>query len=352
MNYAEYLARTIYEHLAAGMPVVLASIISQQGSTPRNSGTKMVIGEDLKIYGTIGGGLLESDSIQESARVIAKKKSTFREFELNGTGVGSENMICGGKAAVLLDYIAPTSKNSSFFQSFNDAIAGGSDFYSVTYFGGKNDDLCLAGRSLFLPEGKMIGDSPLPASDVKKLESEMHNISTVEMLTFGDVKVVVDRIRRLKTLYCFGAGHVAVPTTHLASLVGFRVCVLDDRHEFASSSRFPDADRLAIIKDFEHAFEGLDIDSDSFIVILTRGHQFDSIVLEQALRTKAGYIGMISSQKKKEAIFQYLLGKGFTKQALARVHAPIGIIIGAQTPEEIAVSIVAELISLRSGITM
>jgi xanthine dehydrogenase accessory factor len=132
-------------------------------------------------------------------------------------------------------------------------------------------------------------------------------------------------------------------------MVGFRVVVLDDRSEFASAARFPDAFSIRVIKDFEHAFEDLDIDSDSFIVILTRGHQFDRIVLEQALQTKASYIGMISSSRKKQAIYSALVSKGITEEELARVHAPIGIAVGAQSPEEIAVSIVAELISVNHG---
>ena len=86
---------------------------------------------------------------------------------------------------------------------------------------------------------------------------------------------MVDRIRKLKTLYCFGAGHVAVPTAHLAALVGFRVVVMDDRPEYANAERFPEAHEIRVIKDFNHAFDGLEIDDDSFIVIVTRGHQYD-----------------------------------------------------------------------------
>ena len=139
-----------------------------------------------------------------------------------------------------------------------------------------------------------------------------------------------------------------MPTAHLAALVGFRVVVIDDRLEYANKERFPEAEKTLVIKNFTRAFDGLEIDADSYIVIVTRGHQYDRAVLEQSLRTSAGYIGMISSRRKREAIYEYLTAQGFTKERLAQVHSPIGIDIGGETPEEIAVSIVAELIKVRS----
>jgi xanthine dehydrogenase accessory factor len=159
---------------------------------------------------------------------------------------------------------------------------------------------------------------------------------------------MIDPVRKVKTLYCFGAGHVAVPTAHLAALVGFRVVVVDDRAEFSNAERFPDASQTLVIKDFYRALENLEIDSDSFVVIVTRGHQYDRAVLEQALKTNAGYIGMISSRRKRDAIYEYLVSQGVSRGKLDQVHSPIGLDIAAETPAEIAVSIVAELISERN----
>ena len=159
---------------------------------------------------------------------------------------------------------------------------------------------------------------------------------------------MVDRVCKLKTLYCFGAGHVAVPTARLATLAGFRVIVVDDRPEYANKERFPDAYSTMVVKDFKHTLEGFEIDKDSYIVIFTYSHQYDREVLEQAINTEAGYIGMISSKRKRAAIFEALMAKGVKKERLEWVHSPIGLDIGAETPEEIAVSIVAELIQVRS----
>ena len=122
--------------------------------------------------------------------------------------------------------------------------------------------------------------------------------------------------------------------------------VIDDREIFANRERFPEADEV-IVSEFEKCFDRLNIDDSSYIVIVTRGHLYDGIVLEQAVESKACYIGMIGSRKKIRTLYQSLTEKGIAKENLGRVHAPIGIDINSETPEEIAVSIVAELIKVR-----
>jgi xanthine dehydrogenase accessory factor len=148
-------------------------------------------------------------------------------------------------------------------------------------------------------------------------------------------------------LYVFGGGHVSRQIVPLAAKVGFHVVVIDDREEFADPHRFPEATEVRCIP-FEGVMGRIPINDTSFLVIVTRGHMGDKSVLAQALTTDAGYIGMIGSRQKRELIYQALSGEGFTQADLARVHSPIGIPIGAETPEEIAVSIVAELIQARA----
>jgi xanthine dehydrogenase accessory factor len=152
------------------------------------------------------------------------------------------------------------------------------------------------------------------------------------------------------TVFLFGAGHVSQQVAEVATLVKLRTVVLDDREEFANPKRFPKADQIIMLFSFDQAFANLEIDSDSYVVIVTRGHLHDKTVLEQALRTKAGYIGMIGSKRKRDMLYQTLLNEGYTQEDIDRVYCPIGLNIGGETPEEIAVSIVAELIKVRSGI--
>ena len=346
MNENEYLPRVICEQLEAGSPLVLVSIISLQGSTPRHSGTKMVVDAAGKSYGTIGGSLIEATAIQESRQVLASAKSRIISFDLTGKDATAPGMICGGKAELLLDYLSASPENRAFARRWYEAVRRGKDFFLLTHIDGTGNQ--VFGRAVLFTDSSMSDCRSLTSSDVEKLKPELHNVSLSAVLPVENGRVLVDRVRKVKTLYCFGAGHVAVPTAHLAALVGFRVVVIDDRPEYANAERFPEAHEMRVIGDFNHAFDGLEIDNDSFIVIVTRGHQYDREVLEQALRTPAGYIGMISSRRKKEAIFNALMAQGVTGEQLEKVHSPIGISIGGETPEEIAVSIVAELISERS----
>ena len=167
-------------------------------------------------------------------------------------------------------------------------------------------------------------------------------------VTIGESLILIEPVLPADTLFLFGAGHVAQPTARLAAFVGFRVRVVDDRAEFASAERFPEAEEVRVVTDFDSALQGLAIDANAFIVIVTRGHLYDKTVLMQALRTPAAYIGMIGSRRKRDHIFEALLKQGFTETDLKRVHSPIGLAIGAETPEEIALSIVAELTKVRA----
>ena len=137
------------------------------------------------------------------------------------------------------------------------------------------------------------------------------------------------------------------PTALMAAMVDFRVIVLDDRPDFANAERFPGVE-TRVLESFARCFAGIPSGPETFVVIVTRGHAHDADVLAQALRTQAGYIGMIGSRRKRDAVYERLRGQGFSETDLARVHCPIGLEIGAETPEEIAVSINAELVAHRA----
>ena len=348
MQDNEYLAKTICSRLESRSPAVLISIVSLQGSTPRHIGTKMVVDAAGKTFGTIGGSLLEATAIAESKHVLERKQSRFLRFELTGKNAYSSGMICGGVAVLLMDYITPTPENLEFFHRWYEAVKGSQDYYYVTRLKENAGAVDITGRCLVYPDGQVSGECPLEGFELEEIRSELHNMSSTTVMDIKDSRIIVDPMRRVKTAFIFGAGHVGQPTARIASMVGFRVAVIDDRAEFANAERFPEADEIRVIEDFNRAFEGLDVDEDSFIVILTRGHQYDREVLEQALKTPAGYIGMISSRKKREAIYAALTASGVAKEALDKVHSPIGLPIGAETPEEIAVCIVAEMISERN----
>ena len=162
----------------------------------------------------------------------------------------------------------------------------------------------------------------------------------------GTLDIFIEPVLPPVSLYIFGAGHVSVNLYRVASGAGFDVSVIDDRETYASRERFPEAKEV-IAEDFEQAMARLAPNESSYIVIVTRGHRDDMRVLRWAVQTRAPYIGMIGSKRKTITIFRELTKEGIPAQLFDRVHAPVGLDIGAITPEEIAVAITAELIAVR-----
>jgi xanthine dehydrogenase accessory factor len=206
------------------------------------------------------------------------------------------------------------------------------------------------------PDGERIGS----LSGIREAEDALRQ-EIKQVLTQGEPNIIichdnegnelelfVEPLASEPILYVFGGGHVSLQIVPLAARVGFKVVVVDDRAEFADPNNFPEAWKV-----HEYPFEGVldkfPVDESSYFVIVTRGHIHDKTVLSQALRTPAKYVGMIGSRRKRNMIYDALLKEGFTKDDIDRVHAPIGLDIGAETPEEIAVSIVGELIKVRAG---
>ncbi len=185
-------------------------------------------------------------------------------------------------------------------------------------------------------------------SEPKMLHFELNNTDASKegMLCGGNVDVFLEPIKPAQSLVIFGGGHISFFLAKMGKIQGFRIVVIDDRKEFANPERFPEADEI-IAEDFDLAARRLQINEASYIVILTRGHLHDSKVLEWAVTTNAAYVGMIGSKKKVLDVFKYLESKGVTKAQLSKVHAPIGLPIHAETPEEIAISILAEIIQVR-----
>jgi xanthine dehydrogenase accessory factor len=166
------------------------------------------------------------------------------------------------------------------------------------------------------------------------------------MICGGQLDVFLEPILPAETLYLFGAGHLSQSTAAMAKMLGLRVVVIDPRPEYNDNDRFPNADSL-IVEEYDNAFSKLNVDDNSYIVIYTPGHVSDEKCLQFAVGTAAKYVGMIGSKKKVKEIKERLRKKGVSQQQLDEVHAPIGLEINAQTPEEIAISILAEITKAR-----
>jgi xanthine dehydrogenase accessory factor len=181
----------------------------------------------------------------------------------------------------------------------------------------------------------------------RKMTFNLNNEAAYDagLICGGTLEIFVEPILPQPNLYLFGGGHVSTALARVAHLAGFSITVIDDRESFANTQRFPMAD--AVHASYESAFETLKPNSSSYLVIVTRGHKDDMRVLEWAVGTDARYIGMIGSKRKVIAVYKALEKQGIPIGKFARVHAPVGLEIGALSPEEIAVSITAELIAAR-----
>jgi xanthine dehydrogenase accessory factor len=162
----------------------------------------------------------------------------------------------------------------------------------------------------------------------------------------GKIDIFLDLIEAPPTMVIFGAGHIAQPLSRIGKIVGYRIVIVDDREHFASRERFPEADDI-IVMDFNKAVDSLNINPTTYLVLITRGHKHDEIILRKVVGTKAAYIGMIGSRRRVAAVLASLMRDGYSQKLIDRVHAPIGLRIGSQTPEEIALSIAAEVVKLR-----
>lgn len=164
----------------------------------------------------------------------------------------------------------------------------------------------------------------------------------------GDLDVFFEVLARPPRLIVVGAGHIALPLSRIAKLLDFHVTIVDDRPELASRERFPDADEI-VIGEYRPTVSGLTIDRDTWVVLVTRGHVHDQACLEEVLPTDAAYIGMIGSKRRVRTVLAHAAENGADPDRLRRVHAPIGLDIKALTPAEIAVAIMAEIVSVRRG---
>lgn len=322
-------------------PFVLATLISHNGSTPRSTGAKMLIRQDGSTAGTIGGGILEDRVEQLAVEVFLHHSATTREYSFTGKDATTMDAICGGQVEVLVEWLDASEPGLvEFLDSLSQAVASNQQAWVLTALPSEGS---ASAHTLVYQDGKSRGALPVGFS-IK----DINEIRLPGLHQIGDRKYFIEPLDIAGTVYIFGAGHVSRSLAEFTKAVGFRTIVLDDRIDYVNSERFPTVDQLIVLDNFSDPLNGIQVDRDSFVVIVTRGHLHDRTVLTAALRTKAGYIGMIGSSRKCGLLFDELRRQGFTDDDLRRVHAPIGLSIEAETPEEIGISIVAEMIQARA----
>ncbi len=329
----EALFEQILFQLENNCPVVLMTIYKTSGSTPRKVGAKMACFSDFTTCDTIGGGAIEHDAI-ECAKELFDTKTTFcKTYTLNHSDSADLGMVCGGECSVFFQYISPDDHNVEIIKKAYELIKNKESSWLITaVFDNYNE------MSIYTTEGGFFGTGNYSLYDgifesVPKLSSNGHYLAE----PLYDESVV----------YIFGGGHIAQALCPLLKSCDFNVVVYEDNENFAHKDLFPDAQKI-ICASYLDVDNNVKISENDYCVVLTRGHQSDNEVIRQILATAPYYLGVIGSKKKVANMKNYLSNCGFESDEIERIYSPVGLEINAQTPSEIAVSITAQLISLRS----
>ncbi|WP_010236228.1 XdhC family aldehyde oxidoreductase maturation factor [Clostridium arbusti] len=331
------LFKKICDSLKEGEPLVCATIFGSLGSSPRTSGAKMIIFKDNSIFGTIGGGRLESQVLTKSIEVFYSKRNVTMHFDLNG--LKETDMICGGEVEVLLEYLDP--RDVDVYKTSLQSIEENKKAQFITVLNKEN----LSIKRYLCTYSKLGAPEGIDKILYNKLKANLgrKQLKTVDI---DNNTYIIESISNNEVLYIFGAGHISEKLASLTKMVDFKTVVIDDREIFANRDRFPSVDDIKILDSFDKPFN-IKIDEDTYIVAITRGHACDLKVMKQILKSKAKYIGMIGSKRKRVEICSKLKESGYEDKDFLRIHSPVGIEINADTPAEIAVSIAAELIKVR-----
>lgn len=339
----------IVEFAEQGRQFAVAVILQAEGSTPCQAGAKAIIEPDGRIHGTIGGGWVEAEAQHRAIAAIRSGCPVVFDCDLRGSLPAGGGPICGGRVRGLIDPRAAQHRAAWAAAAaagrarqrglLLTAIRGGAEPRTEVQF-------------LVEPEAPLAAG--YPSSDVLRavLRREQPELWTPRTSGSEDrLEVLVEPLLPKPLLVIVGGGHVGQAVAVQASFVGFEILVLDDRPEFASPERFPENTAVHCGPLADH-WSSLPFDADTYVVIATRSHQQDAEALAACVRRPAAYVGMIGSRRKVALLRQDFVASGRATEAeFDRVHAPIGLAIGARTVPEIAASIVAQLIAVRrSGV--
>jgi len=313
--------RAAADLIREGASGALATVARVRGSTPVPAGTKMLVGAEGRLIGSVGGGCVEAEVIGAALEAQRRRAPTLLTHHLNADLAGDLGLSCGGTVDI---FVEPLVADESYIRVLDAAaVADAGLVRTATEWGGD-----------------------LPIKTFESLSSGER--ARVAATLTRDGRFVEERLLLAPRVLVFGAGHVGAAIARAAAAAGFRVVVIDDRAEYADRTRFAeDVDVLAA--DVEAALERYRLTAADAVVIATRGHRNDALILERIAASPAGYVGLLGSKRKKIVVTKGLRAAGVPAKSLQRVRVPVGLAIGAVTPEEIAVSVVAELIAWRRG---
>ena len=332
-------ARSIGE----GGRVALATVVATRGSTPQKVSARLVVKDRGGVLGTLGGGGVEAEAVREARACLESGAPALREYALS-TATDEWGLACGGTMLVFLERLEPSAL------AWLDAAlraGAGEPVAVVTFLEGD-----AAGSRLVVGESRSEDGEDLDASSLaaqtRALGRRALAREPAELATLGDVRSYAEPFGAEPALVVVGAGHVGRALAALGKFLGLRVTVIDDRAEYANRGRFPEADRV-IAAPVTEAIERASVTSRAAIVVAMRNQDLDLAAVAAAVRTPARYVGLIGARRKAILIAERLAADGVAPERIRALRSPVGLDIGARTPEEIALSILGEWLMLRQG---
>jgi xanthine dehydrogenase accessory factor len=343
----EQVFRAASDEVTAGHDMVIATVVKTSGSTPQKSGAKLLVRADGSGVGTLGGGCVEGDIWFAASQLLKSGgPAEMRDYELNEDLAAQDGLVCGGTMYFLLDPVRNENKETEP-QDFNDeviaAYEGGAPVAVASLMQAPEGSALIVGSKLLVRENgstsSSLGDEKLDAGAVNEARKLMAMGKNDYIVAESGAEYYIEAYTTPPTLVVAGGGHVSKALSNIATTLGFRIFIIDDREEFSNPDRFPEAEQT-VVSDFG---------TNSFVVIATRGHRYDASATAAAMRTPASYVGLLGSKRKTILIYEELFAQGFTMEEVQSVRSPIGLNISARTPEEIALSIMSEIVGFRLG---
>jgi xanthine dehydrogenase accessory factor len=324
------------EKFAPGEKAILATVVDVQGSGYRRPGARMLIDAEGYAVGTVSGGCLEADVLERAKKVLATDEATVITYDTtkDENSVFGLGMGCRGVVRILLE---PIEKESDFFTFVSDCLNRREDCRAATLINPKQTDLKIGAR-LFHDETKFFSRD-FSADQILEANDLFEKSSAIETSSFGEI--FFETIKPPLKLLLFGAGYDALPLARFAKELGWRVTAIDHRPAYANSERLPDADEI-IVANVAEIGDAVFADENSVAVIMTHNYDRDREILRRLLDSNCRYVGALGPKKRTEKLLAEI-GGNFTNERLGRLHAPVGLDIGADSPEAIALAIVAEI---------
>lgn len=326
------------------------TVVETKGSTPQKPGSKLLILPDLRNIGTLGGGCVEAEARRQAIGLMQAGNPRLLDFQLDSDYGWDDGLICGGNMKIFID-VPKTTTEAEMFTRLQQLNYDKIPLICATVVESGKDGVDVGMKMVYATTGERIGTlgNLSLESDLEDKASEILKKNCPELIeTQYNTSVFVEPLQPRPTLLIAGAGHVGQALCHLASWLDFDVTIIDDRADFASTERLPEADEI-IIGDIATELGKYPKNHLTYVVIVTRGHQHDESALHSVVESDARYIGLIGSRRKIKLIFDDLMDAGVPIEDLQRVFAPIGLDINSKTVPEIAISIASQLIQIRNG---